>query len=638
MRSMTYEEYLNKVYGGWFGKCLGGAAGAPVEGVKGTVNATMREIMDPNIPNDDLDLQLLWLEILEKKGPYLTSYDLAKGWKEQCWYPFGEYGYFLKNFARGIYPPLSGVYNNEYFHEGMGCPIRSEIWAMINPGRPDEAVRLAKIDACLDHYDDSYWAEAFLAALESMAFFESDIEKLIVDAMNYVEEDCKFKRCVNMILQSYRDGLDIQTIIRKIQMDYAHPDFTNSIQNMGYTTLALLFGKNNMEDVINIALKCGYDTDCTCATAGAIVGIINGHDKFPDDLKNLLQDKFVCGIDVVRNDDRIITLAKDTCLVGLGMTQIYKDNNIEIEQPGLNIPSWNETKNPIAIEIEYLNRPSIGFNDQCDVMIKIKNNSTEETNGVIEINGKPAGWEISSIDKKVQIPGNSMVEFKISIKTMDTVTILNQTNIIKVGFCDENHLEIAKIDFGIAGALIWKTFGPYIEPREFVSNESVPPCHGPESALPVVETMFSNMALPDREYLDEKLLVKDADQIKPERTITAYEDLIPVDKSFGTYGEATFYLITDLWFEKELNTWIVIGNSDAFKIWINGELIQDFDEARTWQPQSHGSTVHFNEGSNRVILKLTRRAQNLKFSFGIRGLAEKHYHAQKWITDFACIK
>ena len=31
---MTDTVYFDKVYGGWLGKCLGGAAGAPVEGIK----------------------------------------------------------------------------------------------------------------------------------------------------------------------------------------------------------------------------------------------------------------------------------------------------------------------------------------------------------------------------------------------------------------------------------------------------------------------------------------------------------------------------------------------------------------------------------------------------------------------------
>ena len=97
---ITYQEYLDKVHGGWIGKCLGGAAGAPVEGIKKVIPYEhYREVIRPDLPNDDLDLQLLWLEVLQKKGLSITSRDLADAWNRQCWYPFSEYGLFLKNYG-----------------------------------------------------------------------------------------------------------------------------------------------------------------------------------------------------------------------------------------------------------------------------------------------------------------------------------------------------------------------------------------------------------------------------------------------------------------------------------------------------------------------------------------------------------
>ena len=62
MYSITYKNFVDKVHGCWYGKCLGGAAGAPVEGVKKFIDVNdFSEIMNPDLPNDDLDLQLLWL-------------------------------------------------------------------------------------------------------------------------------------------------------------------------------------------------------------------------------------------------------------------------------------------------------------------------------------------------------------------------------------------------------------------------------------------------------------------------------------------------------------------------------------------------------------------------------------------------
>lgn len=151
---MSEKKYnsFDKIYGGWLGKCIGGAAGAAVEGIKDIIECEdFKTMMRPDLPNDDLDIQLLWLEVLQRKGISVSAQDLADAWNEKCWYPFNEYGVFLKNYERGIMPPYSGSFNNPVFSEGEGCPIRSEIWGMLFPGNPKAAVYFAGMDGSLDH-------------------------------------------------------------------------------------------------------------------------------------------------------------------------------------------------------------------------------------------------------------------------------------------------------------------------------------------------------------------------------------------------------------------------------------------------------------------------------------------------------
>ena len=103
MYRIDYKDYLDKVHGGWLGKCLGGAAGAPVEGFKRLNDINdFREIMNPELPNDDLDLQLLWLDVLQKKGLDISGRDLGEARDKSCWYPMMEYG-FIRKITRGEY-------------------------------------------------------------------------------------------------------------------------------------------------------------------------------------------------------------------------------------------------------------------------------------------------------------------------------------------------------------------------------------------------------------------------------------------------------------------------------------------------------------------------------------------------------
>ena len=317
MKTIDYTIFLDKVHGCWYGKCLGGAAGAPVEGVKKIIEITdFTEIFNPDLPNDDLDLQLLWLDVLEHKGTLINSCDLADAWVEKCWYPFSEYGYFLKNYIRGIKPPYSGIINNSFFKEGMGCPIRSEIWGIISAGNPELAAKYAYIDATLDHADNSVYAEQFLAAIEAMAFFESDLKTLIEIGLTYIPDRSNLYLCIHEVLETYEKS-SWEEIRDRILKKYAHPDFTNVVQNMGFIVLALLLGNGDMRDTINIALKCGYDTDCTCASAASVIGIVKGYSGLKSDITGLIDDRFVIGIDIERPSNSIRRLAEDSAAVAL---------------------------------------------------------------------------------------------------------------------------------------------------------------------------------------------------------------------------------------------------------------------------------------------------------------------------------
>ncbi len=66
---ISYDQYLDKVLGGWIGKSMGGAIGARFEGYKGWIEINPGEMFPAQMPpNDDLDLQILWLKCWKKKA------------------------------------------------------------------------------------------------------------------------------------------------------------------------------------------------------------------------------------------------------------------------------------------------------------------------------------------------------------------------------------------------------------------------------------------------------------------------------------------------------------------------------------------------------------------------------------------
>ncbi len=120
---ITYERYLDKVYGCFLGKTVAGTMGAPFEGIKMPLELEFKpEMINTMLPNDDLDLQVLWFDAVKKYGADFTSYDLLRIFCENCDYSPGEYAVMRKNFAKGIYPPESGCFCNDFYLQGMAVP------------------------------------------------------------------------------------------------------------------------------------------------------------------------------------------------------------------------------------------------------------------------------------------------------------------------------------------------------------------------------------------------------------------------------------------------------------------------------------------------------------------------------------
>ncbi|HHV54928.1 MAG TPA: hypothetical protein GXX55_05740 [Firmicutes bacterium] len=287
------EKYLSSVYGGWLGKNIGGTLGGPVEGRKELLHLSFYPVVSSEpLPNDDLDLQLVSLHALEQYGARLTTAQLCQEWLDHVGFQYGEYGYTLTNLRRGIPPGPAGWYDNPFI-DCMGAPIRSEIWAMVAPGAPRLAGRLAMADGWVDHAGgEGVWGEVFLAALESAAFVRHDPYELIEIGLAMLPESSRVGAAVRDTVRWCREGLDWLAVRERILAKYGHEDFTNAPQNIAFTMLGWLCGRD-FEDSLLKAVNCGYDTDCTAATLGAILGIIHGAQALPDRWVKPIGDRIV---------------------------------------------------------------------------------------------------------------------------------------------------------------------------------------------------------------------------------------------------------------------------------------------------------------------------------------------------------
>ena len=302
---LSQKTFYNKVLGCWMGKNIGGTLGTPVEWRRQLNDFTFytHDLNGEPLPNDDLDLQLIWLKCVEDCGLNITARELGEYWLDYQVANYSEYGIGKGNMKAGFMPPLSGTIGNE-FKDSCGAYIRSEIWACMCPGRPDLAVQYCYEDAIVDHGNgEGTYAALFSGAMEAAAFVESDFRELIKIGLSYIPEDCGVAQAVQTAIDCYDYGMDwvecrdkilefhrgccpfhhlevcserdIEKGFHEGQLGYDVPS------NIAILVAGMLYGEGDFDKTMCTTVNMGEDTDCTAGTVGAIFGIIYGIDKIP---------------------------------------------------------------------------------------------------------------------------------------------------------------------------------------------------------------------------------------------------------------------------------------------------------------------------------------------------------------------
>ena len=348
MNKLDFATYRDKVAGCWAGKNIGGVLGAPFEGKRQIteIDFYTQDLSKGPPPNDDLDLQIVWLAAVEKFGRQVNASILGEYWLSFVIPHWVEYGTGKSNLRAGLLPPISGHFDNVY-RNSCGCFIRSEIWACLAPGHPEIAARYAFEDAIVDHAEEGAYGEVFFAALQSAAFVESDIRKLIDIGLSYIPGGSHLARAIGEAIRCHDEGVPFKEARTRIHnaapgtfgvqwctieaakalepaFEVGEPGF-DAPENCAYAIAGWLYGEGDFGNSICLANACGEDTDCTCATLGATMGIIAGASGLPAKWTDPLNDQIVtlcidrtCGVWIPRTSTELADRVLRTTPLFLG--------------------------------------------------------------------------------------------------------------------------------------------------------------------------------------------------------------------------------------------------------------------------------------------------------------------------------
>lgn len=279
-RPIGQEEYIRKTRAGWYGQLIGGTAGSQLEGYHySEISRNMQEfkhyIGKPSVYNDDITYEIAFLEAYKKRGSAITSKDIAHEWLSMIPLGMSAEGIALRNLKQGIYPPESGRLGN-YYCEWIGAQMRGAICGMLAPGKPREAARLAWLDGQVSHAGNGIIGEAFSALLVSLAYVEQDLRTVLEKTMGMLPKGSEYYSVIKNALDICRRCTDWRAAWEICLEELKEYTWVHAYPNAAAEVVAIWFGCNDFEKMLEIICLEGHDADSTAAQLLTAAAIITG--------------------------------------------------------------------------------------------------------------------------------------------------------------------------------------------------------------------------------------------------------------------------------------------------------------------------------------------------------------------------
>ncbi len=302
--NISKEVLKDKIRGGWAGQTIGCTFGGPTEfKFKGTMIQDYQNIVwydnyikdifeqDPGL-YDDVYMDLTFVEVLERVGLDAPADSFALSFakdKYKLWHANQAARY---NILNGIMPPQSGFWMNNPHADDIDFQIEADFAGMMSPGMINTASEICNRTGHIMNYGDGYYGGVFMAAMYATAFISDDINFIIDQGLKPIPEKSAFYQAISDIVKWHnqypndwkRCWFEFE---KKHTSEKGCPEGVfnafniDAKVNAAYVVMGLLYGNKDFYKTMDIATRCGQDSDCNPATAAGILGVILGYNKIP---------------------------------------------------------------------------------------------------------------------------------------------------------------------------------------------------------------------------------------------------------------------------------------------------------------------------------------------------------------------
>lgn len=304
--TMSRATLMDKIKGAWAGQVLGCTYGGPTEfqfrsrmipdscvipwGEVDYVEKIMKRV--PTL-YDDIYMDLTFVGVFERLGVDAPADSLAAAFANAGYYLWHANQAARYNILRGIRPPMSGHWRNNPHADDIDYQIEADFAGIMSPGMPNTASKVSDKVGHIMNYGDGWYGGVYIGAMYSLAFVSDDVEFIVTEALKTIPKKSKYHRCMNDVIEIWRENpSDWRRGWQLCEERWGASDIAcgegalaplniDAVINSAYVLFGLLYGNGDFARTIDIATRCGQDSDCNPASAAGILATAIGYSKIP---------------------------------------------------------------------------------------------------------------------------------------------------------------------------------------------------------------------------------------------------------------------------------------------------------------------------------------------------------------------
>lgn len=296
---ISEAEMRDKVKGAWAAKMFGVEYGMPFEfkhngkTYEGEIGWSPEMVVGA-INQDDIYGQLNFMMTLEKLGLDAPIDSLAKNFANAAFPLCHANLQARKNYFDGIPAAELSYPENSIHGEDLDFQIEADFIGIINPAMLHSSNALAKRVGSIMGHADGLYGGVFVAAMDALAYKYKDVETIVNEALKAIPAESTYAECVRDVINGYKQyPNDWRKTWQMLEDKWGAYDVCTPFDpfnidaklNGAYIVMGLLYGKGDFEKTMEVAVRCGQDTDCNSSNAVVVLGLIHGYEAIPDSLK-----------------------------------------------------------------------------------------------------------------------------------------------------------------------------------------------------------------------------------------------------------------------------------------------------------------------------------------------------------------